>query len=70
MAYRSIERRDRLPRLARYGRVVSGMLVNRPARPAAPGSLRINPECRSYHLGWILYAWSSRSALLHELLPG
>jgi hypothetical protein len=69
MAYRSIERRDRLPRVSRYGRVVSRMLSNRPARQAAPESLRVNPECRSYHLGWILYAWSSRQALLGELLP-
>jgi hypothetical protein len=69
MAYRSIERRDRLPRVSRYGRVVASMLSNRPARTAAPGSLRVNPECRSYHLGWILYAWSSRQALLGDVLP-
>jgi hypothetical protein len=27
----------------------------------------INRECRSYHLGWILYVWSSRPVLLGEL---
>jgi hypothetical protein len=70
MAYRSIERRDRAPRAARYGRVVLGMLAGRSARPASTSSLRINPECRSYHLGWILYAWSSRQALLKQVLGG
>jgi hypothetical protein len=27
----------------------------------------VNEECRSYHPGWILYAWSSRPELFAEL---
>ena len=53
--YRSIERSERLPRLRRYLRG----LGSAPTVPPAPSrSIRINPECRSYHLGWVLYAWS------------
>ncbi len=57
-AYRSIERAERVPRLRRYARSV------RTARPAttAADRIRINDECRSYHLGWVLYAWSDWSA--------
>ena len=28
------------------------------ARPAPKWSLEVNPECRSYELGWFLYAWA------------
>ena len=57
-AYRSIERDERAPRLRRYLRSVS------PGRsPFGAGHVRLNPECRSYHLGWILYAWSGRREL-------
>ncbi len=56
-AYRSIERVDRAPRLRRYLR----SLVPSARSSAFGGSdVRLNPECRSYHLGWILYAWSGR----------
>lgn len=33
-----------------------------------PESLRINPECRPYHLGWILYAASLAGSLVGEPL--
>ena len=57
-AYRSIERVERAPRLRRYLR----SLIPAPSRNSAfgVGDARLNPECRSYHLGWILYAWSGR----------
>jgi hypothetical protein len=56
-AYRSIERVDRAPRLRRYLR----SLVPSSRSPVFGSSdVRLNPECRSYHLGWILYAWSGR----------
>jgi hypothetical protein len=54
LAYRSIERSESLPKLHRYAR----HLARRAATPAPPKRLRLNSECRSYHLGWILYAWS------------
>ncbi len=67
-AYRSIERVERLPRARRYLRGV----INRPDAPAAPfasASVRINRECRSYHLGWILYVWASRAAMTLGCVP-
>ena len=59
-AYRSIERVERLPRFRRY---VRGVTRPRDAPAASYGSatVRVNRECRSYHLGWILYVWSSRA---------
>jgi hypothetical protein len=53
-AYRSIERTERLPRIRRYARSL------RIAQPATTGAtrIRLNDECRSYHLGWVLYVWS------------
>jgi hypothetical protein len=58
--YRSIERRDRLPRTRRYGRSLVRAGVGRPATLRSSG-VRINDEARSYHFGWILYAWSGRT---------
>lgn len=61
-AYRSIERAERLPRLRRYLRGAT----RRSGAPAAPfdsANVRLNRECRSYHLGWILYVWASRAAV-------
>ena len=54
--YRSIERDEGQPRLRRYLRA-----LGRPARdsyPARAESVRINRECRSYHLGWVLFTWA------------
>jgi hypothetical protein len=55
-AYRSIERTERAPQLRRYARSLA------PPRVAAPDAVtvRVNAECRSYHLGWILFAWAGR----------
>ncbi len=60
IAHRSIERVESFPRLRRYLR----SLARRRAETAAFGNarVRINPESRSYHLGWILYVWSARIA--------
>jgi hypothetical protein len=62
-AYRSIERAERAPRLRRYARALRHRLSPRPAAPDAP-RVRVNDECRSYHLGWILYVWSTRPEAL------
>jgi len=58
-AYRSIERADRAPRLRRYLRSLSYGVTRRPGSFGS-ANVRLNDECRSYHLGWILYAWASR----------
>ena len=58
-AYRSIERAERAPRLRRYGRAVGHRASRGPVTTTAK-RIRLNDECRSYHLGWILYAWSNR----------
>ena len=55
--HRSIRRRERLPRLRRYARARLGGS----AGPAPPHRLEVNRECRSYHLGWILYVWAGRT---------
>ncbi len=66
-AYRSIQRSDRFPRAGRYARAVRGIATGRPAVPAEGRGVAINRECRSYHPGWILFAWSARRDLLVEL---
>jgi hypothetical protein len=56
--YRAIERAERMPKLRRYlrsGRLRAGL----PPAARTP-TLRLNSECRSYHPGWILFAWSNR----------
>jgi hypothetical protein len=53
--FRSIERDERLPRLRRYVRGL-GQAPNESPRPSR--RIRVNAECRSYHLGWVLYTWS------------
>ena len=60
-AYRSIERSDRLPRLRRYLRSLGYRIA---AREGTFGRarVRVNEECRSYHLGWILHVWSRPAA--------
>jgi hypothetical protein len=58
-AYRSIERAERAPRLRRYGRALHHRASPSPATTSAR-RIRLNDECRSYHLGWVLYAWANR----------
>ncbi len=53
--YRSIERAERWPRARRYLRGLGPAARDYPPRS---GNVRINRECRSYHLGWVLYTWS------------
>lgn len=60
-AYRSIERSDRFPRPRRYLRAARNIALRRDSRTVSGNGLRLNPECRSYHLGWILYAWAGRT---------
>jgi len=55
--YRSIERDERWPRARRYLR---GLGRATQEYPAHSPHVRLNRECRSYHLGWVLYTWSRR----------
>ena len=54
-AYRAIERPERAPRLRRYLRSFTAGRGD-----FGSGAVRLNDECRSYHLGWLLYAWCTR----------
>lgn len=61
--FRSIERRERASRARRYGRALVAAVTSRPHPEPAPSRLRLNDECRSYHPGWILYAWCGHPLL-------
>jgi hypothetical protein len=58
--YRSIERVERWPRARRYLRGLGPAASKYPPRSSR---VRLNRECRSYHLGWVLYTWSDRAHL-------
>lgn len=62
-AYRSIERAESLPRARRYLRATARSRTGGADRGAHGSRVRLNRECRSYHLGWILYVWSGRDAV-------
>jgi hypothetical protein len=59
-AYRSIRRLQPLFRQQRYARSLARALADRPGSRTSAKGLTVNQECRSYHLGWILYAWAGR----------
>jgi hypothetical protein len=56
--YRSIERTERWPRARRY---VRGLGPRAREYPGSSRRVRVNRECRSYHPGWVLYAWSAQA---------
>jgi hypothetical protein len=58
--FRSIKRKEGWEREKRYARAVLRSITRTKARQTKPYLLEINKECRSYHIGWILYAWSGR----------
>lgn len=39
-------------------------------RRLTPGRLVLTQECRSYHLGWVLYAWAARGSFAPEAAVG
>lgn len=59
--YRSIERSERCPRTRRFLR---GLGPADRGYPRRSPDIRINRECRSYHLGWVLYAWSDPARVI------
>jgi hypothetical protein len=69
LRYRSIERRAGLQRARRYGRALAARAGVRWSSAQTPDRLRLNTECRSYELGWVVYVWSGRSERL-ALAPG
>ena len=58
--FRSIKRKEGWEREKRYARAVLRSITRKKVRQINPYLLEINKECRSYHIGWILYAWSGR----------
>jgi hypothetical protein len=58
--YRSIRRKGILETRKRYLRSLLLRLSKKQGKRISPTSLEINRECRSYHLGWILFVWSGR----------
>ena len=49
-----------MSRLTRFGRALGVAYVGLPSGIAGMESLRINTECRSYELGWALWAFAGR----------
>jgi hypothetical protein len=49
-----------LERPLRYATGAARFLTRTSPRPADPSRLTVLEECRSYHLGWILYTWTGR----------
>ena len=64
--YRSIQRDERSPRARRYLRGLGPASRGYPARSP---SVCINRECRSYHLGWVLYTWSGTTVMPLVSIP-
>ena len=64
LRYRSLERRGPFQRPRRYGRSLLA-LHDRGERLAGRAEhVQLNRECRSYEMGWVIYAWAGRSELL------
>jgi hypothetical protein len=61
LIYRCLQRRGPLPKTRRYLRATWNRLTGGTSGPVENGGLEINAECRSYHLGWLLYAWAGRN---------
>jgi hypothetical protein len=60
LIYRSIRRAEDKARAKRFARAVFNRFTFREECNIAPSKLEWNPECRSYHIGWMIYAWADR----------
>jgi hypothetical protein len=58
--YRSIRRPGERRRAAAFLRGLGHAARRSQASLLPPGRLEVNRECRSYEMGWILYAWAGR----------
>ncbi len=59
--YRSIKQKQFAERPVRIIKSVTNKIMGRNANLVNPQCLEINEECRSYHIGWIIYAWAGRN---------
>jgi hypothetical protein len=62
--YRSLERRGPLQRPRRALRSLPGVVRVSRRRASQTHGVRINRECRSYEMGWVVFAWADRRATL------
>jgi hypothetical protein len=60
LIHRSIRRKSGAGRGARLVRGVVRGPLGLSARPVEAAKLEVNPECRSYHIGWLVYAWADQ----------
>jgi hypothetical protein len=61
--YRSIGRREGFERVRRLFRSWIQVALPVDLSRSRPAHLQVNMECRSYHLGWILFVWAGRDDL-------
>ncbi len=59
--YRSIKQKQFAERPMRIIKSVTNKIMRKNASLINPRYLEINKECRSYHLGWLIYAWAGRN---------
>ena len=60
--YRSLNRRERLPKLMRAGRCMSAAILCASSETLPQSQVQLNPVCRPYHLGWMLWVFSGRDS--------
>ena len=60
LRYRSLERRGRLQRPRRYACSLLVHVRQHERLARQTDRVRLNTECRSYEMGWIVYAWAGR----------
>jgi hypothetical protein len=58
--YRSIRQKQFAERPMRLLRAVVNKTLGRSASLLCSDALEINQECRSYHIGWLVYVWADR----------
>jgi hypothetical protein len=59
--YRSIRVKGPAEQPRRLLRALAHKALGRASRMQPPSALEVNTECRSYHIGWIIYAWADRT---------
>jgi len=60
MIYRAQARNQRLQRGRRAAKAIMNCTFNHAATFTSPRNLMLTPECRSYHLGWILWSFAGK----------
>ncbi len=60
MTFRCIRRREPAARALTYSRSLARSVLHSQAPAVRPAMLEVNTECRSYEIGWLLYAWAGR----------